>query len=110
MSEISYPQSFPFTNIQRVISLYRQGSIKDNVDQFAFDVWVIQGYGQKAILGSPQVAKIQSEDQAVTEELVVQYLEKSVSEEPSAQSMIPWSIIIPFLVRELLKYLENRSK
>lgn len=137
MSETSYPSSFPLVNIQSVVNTLRNKTVKDDIDQFAYDVWVIQGYGQKAILGSPQIGAQSSSEpcdspcdspcdkgeaccskEAVADleavcgidtqcEVALQALEESISETPNTQMAIPWSIIIPFLLKELLKRYEE---
>lgn len=128
MSEVKYPESFPLTSIQNVVSILRNKTVKDDIDQFAYDVWVIQGYGQKAILGSPQIglqsspqescqspcdkgeaccSKETTCDTDAEKEFVLLALEDSISDSPNPQMAIPWSIIIPFLLKELLKRYEE---
>lgn len=105
---VSYPESFPITNIQSIIASYRNGTIQDNLDDFAYNVWVVQGYGQKAILGNPSSPAIQSLAE-VDDEFCIQALEAAVQENPSPQMAIPWTILLPFFLRQLEKWLSNRS-
>lgn len=135
MSEVKYPESFPISNVQNIVAAFRGGSINDDIGQFAFDVWVVQGYGQKAVMGSPSIG-IQSSSESCDSpcdkgeaccsketavdsetvcdvdaqcEMALQALEDSVSDKPNPQMAIPWSIIIPFLLKELMKRIERRQ-
>jgi hypothetical protein len=102
----SYPNSFPLSEIQTIISLYRSGTIQDNLDEFAHCVWVVQGYGQKALLGSPSSVSTQSLTD-VSDEFCIQALESIVQDNPTTQMAIPWTILIPFFLRQLEKWLSK---
>lgn len=108
---VQYPVDFPLDEIKSVIDMVRNRSIRDNVNDFAHAVWVIQGYAQRTLLGesSPNFA-FAAQDAPGTD--AITELEKVVSQAESgsvsAQMAVPWGMIIQWLIKELLVALADR--
>jgi len=122
MSAVQYPESFPLKNITTIIDLVRGGEIQTNLDKFAYNVWVVQGFAQKALLGMPSENDVpvdvpsdgpgftlMSAPADVDDEAALQALEALVSDSPTAQAEIPWEIILPFLLKLLEQWLSKRG-
>lgn len=124
-----YPESFPVSEIRTLVDLVRGGKVGDNLDDFGYAVWVVQGYAQKALLGAPNgVDDGPSDDSGedgtapdftlspmsapaeVDEEAALQALEKLASDEPQAQFEIPWDIILPYLLKLLSDWLTKQGE
>jgi hypothetical protein len=130
-----YPESFPVAEITTIVDLVRNGKVKDNLDDAAFAVWVVQGYGQKVLIGAPNGVDDgagngeddgagNGEDDAtppdftlslmkapadVDEEVALQALEALVSGDPQVQASIPWDIILPYLLKLLTDWLSKQG-
>jgi len=122
-----YPESFPVAEITTIVDLVRNGKVKDNLDDAAFAVWVVQGYGQKVLIGAPNGVDDgagNGEDDAtppdftlslmkapadVDEEVALQALEALVSGDPQVQASIPWDIILPYLLKLLIDWLSKQG-
>lgn len=121
----TYPDSFPISEIRTLVDLVRNSKVKDNLDDFAHAVWVVQGYGQKALLGTPNgVDDGAGEDDTtapdftltlmkapadVDEEAALQALESLAGDDISAQAAIPWDIILPYLLKLLTDWLSKQG-
>ena len=57
MAQIPYPTEFPLSEIQRITSALRDGSVATNKDQFGKDAWTVAGFALGLILGEPHVVK-----------------------------------------------------
>lgn len=105
----AYPTDLPLAEIKSVIDIVRAGEIVSRKSDFAHDVWVVQGYAQRFVLGSPPDISLA---QAVSEECEdpVAQLEKvvaSASDEASTQSLsdINWKAILQWAIKMLLQVL-----
>lgn len=120
----TYPESFPISEIRTLVDLVRNGKVQNNLDDFAFAVWVVQGYGQKALLGAPNgVDDGAGEDDTapdftltlmkapadVDEEAALQALEALTSDDVAVQAAIPWDIILPYLLKLLVDWLSKQG-
>ena len=96
---MNYPDSLPLTEIRNVLDIVKSGDIKGRVQDLMHDAWVLQGYLQKQMIGSPSnllLARQSSEDPiAVLENAVVQ----AETNELTAQISVPWSIVLPWLLK-----------
>ena len=112
---IQYPSSFPIGEIKNVIDIVRNGQIKDKVKEFAHDVWVIQGYSQSALLGSPAtefalISAPENFDALVElEKIAAAYDASATSAAPqSAISDAVWKFIAKWAMEQLLAILEKQ--
>lgn len=104
---VEYPREFPITEIRNVVSAVRSGTVKDNLSDFAHDLWVLQGYAQYSIIGEGgPTLSIQSAPEDVC---AVEELEKLADSEGSisAQSAIPWELILQWALKKLLEELSS---
>ena len=106
MSE--YPDNFPLDSIREIVNIVRSGDLKSQASTFAFHIWIVQGYGQKTFIGSPDVPvsllKVQS---APTDSDPLVCLEAMLSDDPTPQSLVPWNVLLPYLMKLLEELLTN---
>lgn len=109
----TYPNSFPLSELQSIVSIVRSGNLKGNINQLAFDAWVVQGFAQKSLLGAPD-SKRDGEFSLFTSPVeynafaAVAAMEAVIAsaDQPSAQAAVPWDLICVFIL-ELLQDLLN---
>jgi len=58
---VLYPADVPLSEIQNIVAIVRAGEIAAKKADFAHDVWVLQGYAQSRIIGSPDLIASASE-------------------------------------------------
>lgn len=119
MSTVQYPAEFPIDNIRGIVDGVRNGNISENLDKFGYDVWVVQGFAQKALLGDPNAdgggdggdgpGFVLMSAADVDDEAALQALESLASDAPQAQVDIPWDLILSFLFKLLEEWLSNRG-
>lgn len=111
----TYPDGFPLDNIRSLVNALRDGTVRDNLQQFAFDVWVVQGFGQKALLGAPGTNDgdngfvLMAVPAAVDTDAAMQALEALANDEPQAQASVPWELILAFLLKLLEEWLSKKG-
>jgi len=116
----TYPDNFPLTQLTDIVSAVRSGNIAENTSKIALDIWIVQGYGQRSLLGLPESEastpiETESETSAPIEtepgfkifsspekDAALIAMEAAVAsnqeDSVSTQADIPWDIIIPFLI------------
>ena len=105
-----YPVDFPLENIRDIVNIVRSGDIKSQASTLAFNIWVVQGYGQKTFIGAPDnpVSLLRVQKAESADGLCV--LEQMLSDEPMPQASIPWDFVLDYLfdlLRDLLNNLED---
>lgn len=113
MIMVDYPGSFPLDEIKSVIENVRNGTVRENIEAFAHDVWVLQGFAQKSIIGeepnfslAAQSAPEGFEPVKELEQLVAQA--ESDGETVAAQASVPWQLILQWAINYLLEIIEGR--
>jgi hypothetical protein len=105
-----YPDNFPLDSVREIVNVVRSGDIKSQASILAFHIWNVQGYAQKTFIGDPDVPvsllKVQS---APDGKSALDCLEDMLSDEPQAQSMIPWPMILSYLLKLLQDLLDNAN-
>ena len=48
-----YPEEFPLEEIKTIIAAVKSGKVKEEFQNLAHSVWIVQGYAQANIIGSP---------------------------------------------------------
>lgn len=111
MSEVQYPDLFPIESVKQIVTIVKSGTIKEQVSPFAFHVWVIQGYAQKQVLGTPDGgASIMTTQKSASLESALSMLELLASDEPKTQASVDWSLILPYLFQLLKDVLDDLLK
>ena len=104
-----YPDSFPLDSVREIVNVVRSGDIKSQASVLAFHIWNVQGYAQKTFIGDldapVSLLSVQSADGLTA----LEHLENMVSDEPQAQGMIPWSMILSYLLQLLKELLDNAT-
>ena len=107
----NYPGDFPFTEAKNVIDIVRSGNLMDKKESLAHDAWVVQGYAQSMLIGTPTALAAQAVDLKATEIEPLAALEKVVADAASgtinAQIAIPWAIILKYVIKLLLQLLDD---
>lgn len=111
---VDYPQSIPLNEIKIVIDLVRNGQVKSNLSAFAKNLWVVQGFAQKMLIGDGTGAA--APDFSLTAQAAhfdaVSELEKFVAKaengEAAAQISIPWDLIIQWALKYLMDLLQEK--
>lgn len=106
---IKYPDIFPLDSIREIVNVVRSGDIKSQASVVAFHVWNVQGYAQKTFIGDPDVPVSLLSTQSADGFTALEHLENMISDEPQAQSMIPWPMILSYLLKLMQDLLDNAT-
>jgi len=109
-----YPEEFPLSEVKDVVNDVKDGKVKENLQNFAHNVWVVQGYAQASLIGNETPDFVLS-TQSVPEDFdAISELEKlcaNVEENTvSAQMAIPWEFILQWALKELMDILEEKLR
>lgn len=116
---MAYPTEFPLDSVTRIINVVRSGQYRANLQEFAHDIWTLQGYSQGVLLGGPggpfqPVQGKPEESGALTEGEALDRLERlKTLHDPGEDSPKGINLsnelwaILGFLVRRLLELLEE---
>jgi hypothetical protein len=101
-----YPADLPLDKVMEVVGIVKSGDIAKKRALIGYDLWLLQGYAQRSVLGDPDdpngaislsaVAKPENFD-AVAE------LEKIGSGAVQAQGAVPWQAILMWALQELVQ-------
>lgn len=105
-----YPDDFPLDNIREIVNIVRSGDIKSQSSVLAYNVWVVQGYGQKMLIGNPDEPISLARVQKVPDADALTILEKVLSDEPAPQASLPWDFLLSYLFDLLKELLENMQE
>jgi hypothetical protein len=108
----AYPTEMPLFELRQVLQIVRSGEIAAQKSEFAKNLWWIQGYAQKLVLGDG-VVSMQSVGEALPADTKPEeVLEKLISSGESgivSQSLNPmWMWLIGYAAQMLADYLNNR--
>lgn len=107
---VRYPETFPLDSIREIVNVVRSGDIKSQASILAFNVWQVQGYAQKTLIGDPDVPVSLLRAQAAPDgKTALEHLEALLSDEPTTQTMIPWHLILPYLYELLEDLFKNMT-
>jgi hypothetical protein len=108
----AYPDSFPLAEGLNVVSIFRKGEVKAKAAVLAHDLWVLQGYAQKAVVGDPSapaevpVEPKEPDFKIFSEEDPVAALQKVCdlhsNSDAVAQGLIPWKSILKWALSQLV--------
>lgn len=120
----AYPTTIPVASVQTIVTLLKERTVKENVQEFAKAIWEVQGYAQLMLIGEPGATTYFG--QGISEEEQVLFTEMATELEaygcgpdcdcktteivdlPGADAKaIPWALIIqaiPMII-EMLKQL-----
>lgn len=114
-NSMHYPEEFPLEEIKTIIAAVKGGKVKEEFQNLAHSAWVVQGYAQANIIGSPG-----SEDnptdavgsQSASEDFdPIGHLEAMVaaheSGELTAQSLGSMDFILNWVVDNFAKWLKE---
>jgi hypothetical protein len=108
----AYPTDFPIMEAKNVIDVIRSGDLLGQKEALAHDAWVVQGYAQSMLIGTPEsTLASQAADLKNAEMEPLAALEKVVADAESgaisSQIAIPWMLIAKYAIEILLKLLEE---
>ena len=107
----AYPTAFPVAELTSIISTLKSGTVKENVKQFAEDIWWVQGYCQSVLIGtSPLVLTQESRDLSTEATVAVleQLLAAQSEAEASAQALNPaMYLLLKFAFEQLMALLKE---
>jgi len=114
-----YPTWLPFEEIKDVVVIARAGEIIERLPDFIHALWVVQGYAQSQIIGSPVKAQSAEDLPATTAaddadaglkelERVLAFSADESDEQIIAQGAISWVLIIKWGLPLLIQYLLSR--
>ena len=110
----AYPTEMPIFELRNVLSIISSGNIMAQKTEFFKDLWWIQGYGQKLVLGeNAQLtpAAVEAVTQITSDEEAAAAIQKLIdsSDTVSEQSLISlapiWSALISWAINKALEYL-----
>jgi hypothetical protein len=97
-----YPKELPVAEVLEVIEIVRSGQISERKEEFANDLWHIQGFAQGVIIGHPDAGSAFSAQGEID---VLVELEKIVEAHKSgavvAHASIPWQKILEWILKLL---------
>lgn len=109
---VNYPESFPLEETKDVINAVRSGTVKENLPSFAHDLWVVQGFAQKSLIGDSGPDFSLTSQAAPADFDAVEELDKLVkqveSDTPAAQLSVPWQLILSWALKQLLDLLNDQ--
>jgi hypothetical protein len=105
----NYPDSVPLLELKSAVDIIRKGEVQAKAPTFAHDLWTIQGYGQKMLVGSPTpdfavISKADAFDAVGTMEKIISQAEGN----PTAQLDMPWRLLVRWVVDQLVDLLEKQ--
>lgn len=53
---VAYPSDLPMSEVQSIVWAVKNGTVGDNKAEFLHNVWVVQGFVQSKVFGSPNLA------------------------------------------------------
>ena len=113
----AYPASFPIAESIELVKLVREGKVAEQKSLFAYDLWLVQGFVQKAALGEPGAAALAAEPTLTPAAVPADFdavaeLEKFNgavaavgADGVTPQFAVPWVAILQWALPELLKIL-----
>ncbi len=107
----AYPPQFPLDSIQFVIAAVRENTIKNDLPTFLLHAWWVQGYAQNAILSRISTQAVGEEPEMPDIEPIVMLELVAAAHTPdavTAQSLIPWEMLLQWAVAEILKQIKER--
>lgn len=93
-----YPSELPLAEIRNVVQIVREQKIAEKKADFAYNLWIIQGYAMSRMVGDPTISLI---SQAAEEDGLV-VLEKLAADDVSAQGAINWVAVVKWALKMLL--------
>jgi hypothetical protein len=103
----SYPVDLPAVEGLEIVSILRNGEVVSKKAKFAYNVWVLQGYAQKTLIGDPSsaavVGVVLTPSAVPTDFDVAAELEKLCAGTIVAESVVPWQQILQWALTELIK-------
>lgn len=107
----AYPTELPLFELRSVLSIIQSGEIGAQKSEFAKNLWWIQGYAQKMILGegqSLQSAAPVSVTDAQAAEAIQKAIDSAESTEACAQGLNSiWLWILTYAAEKLIAYLQK---
>lgn len=104
MSALEYPVDFPLDAVTNVVTTLRSGQASANLPQLAFDLWTVQGYAQRQLIGvpgEPVAPNTALASQAAADPLAM--LEAIAQGSAGAQAVIDWASLLTWALQELVK-------
>lgn len=120
----NYPVDFPLAQALEIVSIVRQKKVKERMPVFAYDLWLLQGYTMRTVIGDPlappKIPAIPTatpnggdagvlipdftlfsatDPVATLEKLCDQYQNNAIT----AQTAVPWLMLLNWALDELSK-------
>jgi len=100
-----YPVDFPLPELKNIINIVRNNEIAAKKEDFAHDVWWVQGYAQSKLVGAPPELVAQAAKAAKLEPVAL--LEKIVADHEAVKAQglvdnIPWKQFLAWALQQLL--------
>jgi hypothetical protein len=102
-----YPAQIPLSEIQAVVAIVRANQVIEKRATLAYNVWVIQGYAQSQIVGSPSSDSIST--QAADDAFFTLEKVADAGDSVTAQVAIDWSIILQWTLQILVDLYMKKS-
>lgn len=103
---MSYPAGFPVAELTNILGILKAGTVKENVKEFAHDLWWCQGFAQSLIIGAPVLVLSQEMRHLTLDETVTQLeklLNQQGADDASAQALNPlFYMLLKFAIEELI--------
>lgn len=107
-----YPNDLPVAEALELVGFIRTGTAMANKKKFAYNVWLLQGFAQKSLVGDPFAAESEAPTGGVVltpssvpaDFNVADELEKlcvSYQADAQAQLTVPWKQILQWALTEL---------
>ena len=104
----TYPSEFPLDSVKSIINIFRSGGVADNKELLAYDIWVVQGYAQKMLMGDLDISAFAAEE-ALADTDAIDELEKAAAKFESGDivthAAVPWLFILKWALKILINSL-----
>lgn len=105
----AYPTELPIFELRSVLSIIQSGDVMAQKAEFFKNLWWIQGYGQKLLLGeNAQLIAASAAAEITTDADAAVAIQKIVdnAEGPTAQALAPlWTALVTWAINKALEYL-----
>jgi hypothetical protein len=101
---MNYPEQLPVNEIRFVVDAIRKNEVKTNAQEFGRSLWVVQGYAQRMIIGSPTPVKRDPIFGIFASYDGLPDLEKCLeTADYSTRASLPWNLILYWLLQLLME-------
>lgn len=101
-----YPIDFPLQELQNIVNIVRNNEVATKKEDFAHDIWWVQGYAQRVLIGAPPeiiALKVQNEIDPITVLEKIIDTNKPTTKAQGVIDNIPWKEFLKWALQQLIE-------